>query len=64
MWGYKKGIFGVSEIEQTMFGYQNHKDHKVRWIRNPNEELMTECAIKYSQKMTIRKVLNSLKRQP
>jgi len=60
VWEYKKGIFGVSEMEQTMFGYQNHKDHKGRWIRNPNEELLTEGAIKYSQKMTIRKVIEMI----
>ena len=59
-WEYKKDIFGVSEVEDEMMKLKNHKDKHGYWERNPNEELLTEGAIKYSQKMTIRKVIEMI----
>ena len=56
-WEYKKGVFGCSEVEDEMMKLKDHKDSNGLWIRNPLEELMTEGAIKHSQKMTIRKVI-------
>ena len=60
LWEYKKNLFGIDQMEQTMFDLKGHKDVKGRWIRDPNEELMTEGAIKLSQKMTIRKVIERI----
>ena len=59
-WEYKKDIFGVSEVEDEMMKLKNHKDKHGYWERNPNKELLTEGAIKYSQKMTIRKVIEMI----
>jgi|TARA_R110000803_G_scaffold112781_3_gene181201 integrase len=60
VWEYKKAIFGCDEMEDKMFSFKRHKDSNGRWIRDPNEELMTEGAIMHSQKMTIRKVIERI----
>ena len=59
-WEYKKGVFGCSEVEDEMVKLKDHKDKDGHWERSPKEELMTEGALKLSQKMTVRKVCELL----